>query len=48
MANEDAGNERMTKASRATATRDLQELLQIGVLIKEGQGRSVRYRIRLV
>ena len=37
----------ITKASKATATRDLQDLAEIGVLIPEGGGRSTRYKINL-
>ncbi|WP_154724388.1 hypothetical protein [Thiothrix nivea] len=33
----------LTKASRATATRDLQELVQLGVLHKVGELRYARY-----
>ncbi|TKC08851.1 Fic family protein [Pedobacter frigoris] len=36
---------RMAKISKATATRDLQYLHEIGVLLQEGLGRSVRYQI---
>ncbi len=35
----------ITKTSKATATRDLQHLQEIGVFIQEGAGRSVRYGI---
>jgi Fic family protein len=35
----------MTKASKATATRDLQELLAIGAFIAVGASRSTRYEI---
>lgn len=35
----------ITKASKATATRDLQQLLEWGVLKVEGGGRSTRYSI---
>lgn len=35
----------ITKVSKATATRDLQHLLEIGVFIQEGAGRSVRYQL---
>lgn len=34
---------RITKASKATATRDLQYLHEIGAVLQEGAGRSVRY-----
>lgn len=37
----------ITKASKATATRDLQHLLEMDVLIQEGGGRSTRYILRL-
>jgi Fic family protein len=37
----------MTKASKATATRDLQLLTEIGALIAGGGGRSVHYRVNL-
>lgn len=37
----------ITKASRATATRDLQELAHMKVLVQEGAGRSVRYKVNL-
>lgn len=33
----------ITGASKATATRDLQHLLEVGALRQEGQGRSTRY-----
>ncbi len=35
----------LTKTSKATATRDLQELVDLRVLIPEGGGRSVHYRV---
>jgi Fic family protein len=35
----------ITKTSKATATRDLQHLLEIGAFLKEGYGRSVKYQI---
>lgn len=38
----------ITKVSKATATRDLQQLHRIGVLLAEGAGRSVRYRLNLL
>jgi len=38
----------ITRASKATATRDLQHLRDLGILIPEGEGRSVRYQIRLL
>jgi Fic family protein len=37
----------ITKASRATATRDLQDLADKKVLVQEGAGRSVRYWVNL-
>ncbi|MFM1744733.1 MAG: hypothetical protein RLZZ630_670 [Bacteroidota bacterium] len=37
----------ITKTSKATATRDLQALFDLGVLISEGSGRSVQYRLNL-
>ncbi len=37
----------ITKASKATATRDLQQLLEIGVLKVEGGGWSNSYSIKL-
>ncbi len=37
----------ITKASKATATRDLQELAELGALLPEGAGRSVRYTVNL-
>lgn len=37
----------MTGASKATATRDLQHLRDLGIFIPEGGGRSVRYQINL-
>lgn len=37
----------LTKASRATATRDLQELVQLGVLHKAGELRYARYCLNL-
>jgi Fic family protein len=38
---------RITETSKATATRDLQQLHQMGALIQEGAGRSVRYHVNL-
>ena len=38
----------ITKTSKATATRDLQYLQEIGVFIQEGAGRSVRYGLLLL
>lgn len=37
----------LTKTSKATATRDLQELVELGALVPEGGGRSTRYRINI-
>lgn len=37
----------ITHVSKATATRDLQYLVQQGVFTKEGDGRSVRYHLNL-
>ncbi|WP_332914350.1 hypothetical protein [Algoriphagus boritolerans] len=37
----------LTGASKATATRDLQHLRDLGILVAEGGGRSVRYTINL-
>ena len=37
----------LTGVSKATATRDLQEMVALGVLIAEGAGRSVSYRLNL-
>jgi Fic family protein len=37
----------INKTSKATATRDLQELLANGVLLQEGGGRSVSYQLNL-
>ena len=39
--------EHLTGASRATASRDLVELAQIGLLLQEGAGRSTRYRLNI-
>lgn len=38
----------ITGASKATATRDLQRLRDLGILIAGGGGRSVRYEINLI
>ncbi|NDP21855.1 MAG: Fic family protein [Paludibacter sp.] len=35
----------ITKTSKATATRDLQLLFEIGAFIREGEGRSVKYKV---
>lgn len=37
----------ITKTSKATATRDLQDLVEKKVLITEGAGRSVRYELNM-
>ncbi len=37
----------ITKTSKATATRDLQNLQEIGVFVQKGAGRSVRYELVL-
>lgn len=37
----------ITKTSRATATRDLQELTDMKVLVQEGAGRGVRYKVNI-
>ena len=37
----------ITGTSKATATRDLQHLLSIGVFKQMGSGRSVRYELNL-
>lgn len=37
----------ITKASKATVTRDLQELADLKILVAEGGGRSTHYRINL-
>ncbi len=37
----------IAKTSKATATRDLQELVTLGVLLPEGGGRSTRYNVNL-
>ncbi len=37
----------ITQASRATATRDLQDLVEKGALIRTGQRRHTRYRLKL-
>ena len=36
----------IAKASKATATRDLQFLLEQDAIRQEGAGRSIRYRLR--
>lgn len=38
----------IAKTSKATATRDLQELVSLGVLVPEGGGRSTRYNVNLI
>jgi Fic family protein len=35
----------ITQTSKATATRDLQLLFEIGAFTREGEGRSVKYKI---
>ncbi|OOG78867.1 Fic family protein [Algoriphagus sp. A40] len=37
----------ITGASKATATRDLQHLRDLGIFVAEGGGRSVRYQVKL-
>lgn len=37
----------ITKVSRATATRDLQDLTVKGILLQQGEGRNVRYQLNL-
>jgi Fic family protein len=37
----------ITKAARATATRDLTDLVEKGVLVKTGELRHTRYRLNL-
>ncbi|HSF52735.1 MAG TPA: Fic family protein [Algoriphagus sp.] len=37
----------LTGSSKATATRDLQHLRDLGIFVSEGGGRSVRYQIKL-
>lgn len=37
----------ITRTSRATATRDLQGLVELGVLIKTGERKSTRYRLNV-
>ena len=38
----------MTPASRATAFRELDQLMELGILERIGQGRSVRYELKLL
>ena len=38
----------ITKSSKATATRDLQELLELGAIRVEGGGRSTRYYLNTI
>ena len=38
----------ITKTSKATATRDLQELFTNGAFVQEGAGRSISYQLNLV
>ncbi|MDK2772946.1 MAG: hypothetical protein KYX68_12075 [Flavobacterium sp.] len=35
----------INKISKSTATRDLQLLFEIGALVREGEGRSVKYNV---
>jgi Fic family protein len=37
----------ITKTTKATATRDLQELVKNEILMKEGDGRSTHYLLNL-
>ena len=37
----------ITSVSKATATRDLQDLVEMQALIQIGEGRSVRYEVNL-
>lgn len=37
----------ITKASKATATRDLQGLAEIGIFLPQGGGRSISYELEL-
>ena len=37
----------ITKASKATVTRDLQELVEMNVLLPQGGGRSIHYIIKI-
>lgn len=39
------GYQKLTGVSRATAKRDLDELVKLGLLKLEGAGRSTRYRL---
>ena len=36
---------RLTRVSKATATRHLADLVQVGALLVQGQGRSTRYHL---
>ena len=38
----------ITKTSKATATRDLHHLSEIGALIQTGGGRNIRYHLSLL
>ncbi len=38
---------RITRTSRATATRELAKLTELGILVRTGAGRSTRYELRL-
>ena len=37
----------ITKTSKATATRDLQDLVRLGIFLPSGGGRSRRYEINM-
>lgn len=37
----------ISKTSKATATRDLQELFEVGVFVRESGGRSTRYKLKV-
>jgi Fic family protein len=39
---------RIAKTSKATATRDLQAMLELKAFTSEGQGRSTRYHLNLI
>ena len=39
--------ERLTQASKATATRELTELMKLGALTRVGAGRGTRYELNL-
>ena len=38
---------KVASMSKATATRDLQQLVELRVLMQVGEGRSVRYELQL-